>query len=189
MIDYKVYVNNGVEAFGTEGKTITVNEDVRTIGGKFLAEECHHENPLVPVQVIASVLENFSKTAARLMGEGFALQFKNGEDVMMRIYPDVHIKGGNINLQRAQELDPTVTEITTENAGDLVSKAGITVRAYAECEKKFTDMLLAESTGINRKEIVEKAKVMKKDSTETPSGNENTNPTNPTTNSGDEMEP
>ena len=30
------------------------------------------------------------------MAMGFAIQFKNGQDVLMRIYPDVHLKGGNI---------------------------------------------------------------------------------------------
>ncbi len=33
------------------------------------------------------------------MAMGFAIQFKNGQDVLMRIYPDVHLKGGNINLE------------------------------------------------------------------------------------------
>lgn len=189
---YSVYLNNGNENLGVSEKTITVNEVCETISVKFLSEECHHENPLVPVQVIESVLTNFGRTAARLMAEGFALQFKDGNDVLMRIYPDIHIKGGNINLARAQELDPEVTELTLENAGDLVSKAGVTVRAKAECESKFTDLLMKQDFSIQRKDVVEKAKVMKKDSTETPSGNgdnSNTNPTNPTTNTGDEMEP
>ncbi|MBR0181673.1 MAG: hypothetical protein IJQ05_00150, partial [Bacteroidaceae bacterium] len=74
------------------------------------------------------------------------------------------VKGGNINLARAQELIPGTTEITAENAGDLVSRAGVTVRAKAECEQKFTEMLMAESSGIQRKEIIEKARVVRKDS-------------------------
>ena len=39
------------------------------------------------------------------MAMGFAIQFKNGQDVLMRIYPDVHLKGGNINLERAKQLN------------------------------------------------------------------------------------
>ena len=38
------------------------------------------------------------------MAMGFAIQFKNGQDVLMRIYPDVHLKGGNINLNERYEL-------------------------------------------------------------------------------------
>ena len=164
MFYYNICINNGVEAFGTEGKTITVNEVLQTVDIKALAREIHHENMLIPEQVAVSVLQNFTKAAVNLMSQGFAIQFLSGNDVAMRIYPDIHVKGGNINLARAQELIPGTTEITAENAGDLVSRAGVTVRAKAECEQKFTEMLMAESSGIQRKEIIEKARVVRKDS-------------------------
>ena len=164
MIDYKVYLNNGVEALGVDQKTITANEDVRTADEAAVAREIAHENPLIPEQVAQGVLQNFCKAAASLMSMGFAIQLKNGNDVALRLYPDIHVKGGNINLARAQQLDPTVTELTLENAGSLVDKAGVTVRAKAECEQKFTEMLMAESSGIQRKEIIEKARVVRKDS-------------------------
>ena len=48
MFSYNIYINNGVEAFGTEGKTITVNEVVQTADIKALAREIHHENMLMP---------------------------------------------------------------------------------------------------------------------------------------------
>ena len=167
MFNYNICINNGVEAFGTEGKTITVNEVVQTADIKALAREIHHENMLIPEQVAESVLQNFAKAAANLMAQGFAIQFKSGDDVLMRIYPDIHIKGGNINLKRAQELIPGTTEITVENAGELVSRAGVSVRAYAECEKKFTELLMAEGSGLQRKDVIEKARVMKTDGTGT----------------------
>jgi hypothetical protein len=163
MFHYNIQINNGNEAFGTEGKTITVNEVVQTADLKALSREINHENMLIPVQVAESVLQNFAKAAVNLMSQGFAIQFKSGDDVIMRIYPDMHIKGGNINLQRAQELIPGTTEITKENAGDLVTKAGVTVRAYAECGRKFTEMLMAESSGIQRDDIIEKDRVMRKE--------------------------
>jgi hypothetical protein len=71
-------------------------------------------------------------------------------------------------LKRAQELMPGTTEITKENAGELVSKAGVMVRAYAECGRKFTEMLMAESSGIQRDDIVERDRVMRKDGDDTP---------------------
>ena len=111
-----------------------------------------------------AVLENFCKAAAQLMSMGFAIQLKNGKDVALRLYPDVHVKDGNINLERAKKLDPTVTELTLENAGDLVSRAGVTVRAKAECQKKFTELLLSMGASLNRKEVIEKEYVAKKDS-------------------------
>ena len=165
MIQYTVSLNNGIEAFGVDQKTITANEEVQTCDEQALAREIAHENPLIPEQVAKAVLENFCKAAASLMSLGFAIQLKNGNDVALRIYPDVHVKDGNINLARAQQLDPTVTELTVENAGDLVSRAGVTVRAKAECQRKFTELLLSMGASVQRKEVVEKAKVERKDGT------------------------
>ena len=164
MIRYKVCLNNGIEAFNVNQKTITANEDVQTADEGALAREIAHENPLIPEQVAKAVLENFCKAAAQLMSMGFAIQLKNGKDAALRIYPDIHVKGGNINLERAQKLDPTVTELTLENAGDLVSRAGVTVRAKAECEQKFTELLLSMGAGVQCKDVVEKEYVAKKDS-------------------------
>ena len=127
MIEYKVSLNNGIEAFGVDQKTITANEDVKTCDETALAREISHENPLIPEQVAKAVLENFCKATANLMAMGFAVQLRNGNDVALRIHPDIHVKGGNINLARAKELDPTVTELTVENAGRLVDKAGVTL--------------------------------------------------------------
>lgn len=136
-----------------------------------LAREINHENPLIPEQVARAVLENFCKAAAQLMSMGFAIQLKNGNDVAIRIYPDIHVKGGNINLARAQQLAPEVTELTLENVGDLVTKARVTVRARADCQQKFTDLLLSMGVSISRKGVVEKAKVTlndESDDSETP---------------------
>ena len=59
------------------------------------------------------------------------------------------------------------------NAGALVDKAGVTVRAKAECEQKFTELLLSMGASVNRKEMVEKAKVVRTE------GSGSTTPTNP----------
>ena len=162
MIKYEISLNQGVEAFGT-GKSITANEVVETVDEKALAREIHHLNALIPEQVAESVLANFCQAAAQLMAMGYAVTLKNGNDVALRIYPDIHIKGGKINLARAKELDPTVTDLTLENAGDLATKAGVTVRAKAECETKFTELLLAQGASVERKGVVEKAYVARKE--------------------------
>ena len=159
MIDYKVCLNNGIEAFDVDQKTITANEDVKTADEQALAREIHHENSLIPEQLAKAVLENFCKAAANLMSMGFAIQLKNDDDVALRIHPDIHVKGGNINLARAQELDPKVTELTLENAGDLVSKAGVTLRVKAECQPKFTELLKSLNPSVNRAAVIERAKV------------------------------
>lgn len=163
MIKYQINFNQGNEAFGTS-KTITANEIVETADEKALAREIHHLNQLIPEQVAEAVLANFCQAAAQLMSMGYAVTLKNGNDVALRIYPDIKIKGGNINLARAKELDPSVSELKMENAGDLALKAGVTVRAKAECEAKFTELLLAQGASVERKAVVEKAFVARKGS-------------------------
>ena len=177
MIKYEICLNQGVEALGS-GKTITANEVVETVDEKALAREIHHLNALIPEQVAESVLANFCQAAAQLMAMGYAVTLKNGNDVALRIYPDVHIKSRSINLARAKELDPTVTDLTMDNAGDLATKAGVTVRAKAECETKFTELLLAQGASVERKGVVEKAYIPRKDNQ---GGNQGggTNPINP----------
>lgn len=161
MIEYKGQLNLGNEALGTE-KTITANEVVRTADVKALAREIHHQNTLIPEQVASAVLENFCAAACELMAMGFAVQLNNGNDVAMRIFPDVHIKGGNINLKRAKELDPSVTELTLENAGDLIDKAGgVTVKVRAVVQQKFTDLLTQQGVKVQRAGVSEAAYVEK----------------------------
>ena len=161
MIDYKGQLNMGNEALQSE-KTITANEVLRTCDTKALAREISHQNALIPEQVAAAVLENFCKAAVEKMAEGFAIQLSAGSDVAIRIFPDIHIKGGNINLARAKELDPTVTELTEENAGDLIDKAGgVTCRVRATCMQKFTDLLEKEEYQVKRVGIETKAYVAK----------------------------
>ena len=163
MIQYEVQLNQGNEALKT-GKTITANEVLLTCDEKALAREIHHQNSLIPEDVAASVLGYFGKAAAQLMAMGFAIQFKNGQDVLMRIYPDVHLNGGNINLERAKQLNPDVTDLTLENAGELATQVGVKVRVRCETEAKFTELLDAEGISVERKAVKEVAYIAKKGS-------------------------
>jgi hypothetical protein len=162
MIEYNLQINNGNEAFGVTGKTITANEVVKTISVDFLAEELHHANELIPKSVIKEVLSHFAEVSVRLMAEGFAIQFLNNQDVVLRLYPDIHLKCQSINLTKARELlnEPTLTEDQmVERAGEIADKVGVNVRAYAEVQRTFTQMLQDAKPGIQRKGIVEKAYV------------------------------
>ena len=163
MIKYEVQLNHGNEALQT-GKTITANEILLTCDEKALAREIHHQNSLIPEDVAASVLGYFGKAAAQLMAMGFAVQLKNGQDVLLRIYPDVHLKGGNINLERAKELIPETTDLTMENAGELATKAGVKVRVRCEAEAKFTELLESQDFSVERKAVKEVAYIAKKGS-------------------------
>ena len=185
MIEYKGQLNLGNEALGTE-KTITANEAVRTADVKALAREIHHQNTLIPEQVASAVLENFCAAACELMAMGFAVQLNNGNDVAMRIFPDVHIKGGNINLKRAKELDQSVTELTLENAGDLIDKAGgVTVKVRAVVQQKFTDLLNQQDVKVQRVGVGEAAYVEKNGNNQENVDEDNTNANpNPNDNNG-----
>jgi hypothetical protein len=156
----------GNEAFGSE-PTITANESLRTAGIRDLAREIEHQNKLIPAQVSESVLQNFCKAAAELMSQGFAIQLTTDQGVGIRIFPDVHVKGGNINLKRARELDPTIqTEADmVEKAGALIDKAGLKVSVRAVVQQKFTDLLDKEEYQLKRTGIVEK-KFTKDDTTD-----------------------
>lgn len=163
-IQYKGQLNLGNEAFGSE-KTITANEVIRTAESKDLAREIHHQNTLIPEQVAQAVLDNLCAAAVELMNMGFAVQLKNGDDVAVRFIPDIHVKGGNINLARAQQLDPTVTELTEQNAGELIDKAGgVTVKVRAIVQQKFTDLLNKDGVKVERIGVETKAYVEKKNS-------------------------
>jgi len=183
MIQYEVNLNQGNEVLGS-GKTITANEVLLTADEKALAREIHHQNSLIPEDVAASVLGYFGKAAAQLMAMGFAIQFKNGQDVLMRIYPDLHIKGGNINLARAKQLDPSVTNLNMQNAGELATKAGITVRVRCETESKFTELLETEGYQVERKGVKEVAYVAKKSGDTSDEGETTETPETPGTGSG-----
>ena len=165
MIQYEVQLNHGNEALQS-GKTITANEVLLTADEKALAREIHHQNALIPEDVAASVLAYFGKAAAQLMAMGFAVQMKNGNDVLMRIYPDVHLSGGNINLERAKQLIPGTTELTLDNAGELATKAGVTVRVRCEAEAKFSELLKSEGFTVERKGVKEVAYVAKGEGSE-----------------------
>ncbi len=144
MIDYKLFINNGNEAFGTTGKTLSIEEQPRTISVDFLADAIYFQNELVPKRQVKEVLSTFGVVAARLMAEGLALQFQADGDVLLRLYCDAKVKGGNINLQRARELtgNPNLTEEEmVQRAGEIVRLAGVQLRAYAEVQKKFNELL------------------------------------------------
>lgn len=162
MIHYNGQLNMGNAALGSE-KSISANEACGTVDAKYIAEEINHLNPLIPVTVAEDVLRHFCKSTARLMAMGFAVQLKAGNDVAMRIHPDIHVKGGNISLARAKELDPTVTELTQENAGRLIDLAGgVTLRVAADVQAKFTELLKEEKPTIERDGIIEMAYVERK---------------------------
>ena len=160
-IPYYVKLNNGNENIGAEEKTITVNEVVTTAYASDMAREIHQLNPLIPEQVTMSVLENFCQAAANIMAMGHAVVLQSKGKAAIRIYPDIKLYGRNITLSRAQQLDPTIAELTTENAGELVQRVGVRVRARAECEPAMSKLLTAAGVSTQKKDVVNVPKVLR----------------------------
>lgn len=156
MIKYNVKLNNGVEALNINEKSVSAEEVVENVDAKFMAHHMHLHNALIPEDVATAVLNAFCESAAELMGQGHAVVLTSKGKAALRLYPDIHVKGGNINLKRAKELDPTVTELTAENAGALIDKAGITCRVRAVAQNPFTDLLDKEGYTLKRTAIVTK---------------------------------
>ena len=167
MVDVVISINNGNEAFGVTGKTITVNEQPKSVSLDFVAEELHHRMPLVPADVISQVLVGFQDVAARMMAEGFAIQGTNAKgDVLLRYYTDARLKCQSINLEKAKELMPgVVTDEATmvEHAGELIALAGVQLRPYVEVKQKFHELLDEYKPKYEVKGTKEVAYVSKKD--------------------------
>lgn len=185
MLKFNVCLNQGNEALNT-GKSITANEVCETADNGFVAHHVQlHTHGLITEDIAKIVLDNFCETVAELVGQGYAVQLCKGSDVMLRIYPDIHLNGDNINLGRAQQLDPTVTDLTLENAGDLAARVGVTVRPRAQVTQKFANLLDQKKAAVERVAVIEKPYVERTGSNaanpntpaggNTPSGNDDPN--------------
>lgn len=124
---YNLNLNQGVEAFGTSGKTITATEVVESASSKELAREVAHLAPLVDERTAQYVLDNVLAAATQLMSEGKAVILNLDGKAGLRLYVDVKLKAGSINLAKAKELDPEVTDLTLDNISALAQKAAVSV--------------------------------------------------------------
>ena len=162
MVEYILKINNGNEAFGTTGKTITASEVVKTCDTAELAREIAHYAEVVNERTCKFVLDNFLAACVQKMSEGKAIVLTYDGKAALRLYPDIHLKAESINLAKAQELDPTITEITLDNVSDIVRKAGgVVVRAKAEVEQPLTDALRGLNPSLSLADKKEIARVQR----------------------------
>ena len=170
MIEYTIKINNGNENIGSNAKSITVKEKVKTAGVKDLSREINLLNKLIPEQVAAAVLDNFCEAAANLMSMGQAVVLKSRGKAAIRLIPDVKLNGRNITLARAQQLDSTITDLTEDNAGDLVQRVGVRVRARAVCAPALTELIQAAGISTQKTNIINVPKILRaNDNGSTPS--------------------
>ena len=164
MVKYNLQLNNGVEAFGTTGKTITANEVVETCDAAELAREIAHYAEVVNERTCKFVLDNLLAACVQKMSEGKAVVLTLDGKAALRIYPDVRLKAGSINLAKAKELDKTVTDLTMDNISDIATKAGgVVLRAKAEVEQPLTDALLKLDASVRLEGKKEIARILRKE--------------------------
>ena len=160
MIEFNGQINLPNPNFGTTERTITANEVVRTCDTKALAKEVVHEvNGVVNAGVAELIINSFCRAMVSKMTEGFAIQMTNDGDVMMRIFPDLHLATptGNVNLTIARRVlgEPTLTEEQmVERAGEIIDRVGVKVSVRAVAQQKFTELLKKEGYSVRRLGIV-----------------------------------
>ena len=158
MIEYLGQINLPNAKLGVTERTITANEDLRTCEQKLLAKEiAHQSHGLITEEIAGMVIKLFCQATAEKMAEGYAIQLQAGDDVAMRIFPDLHVRGGNINLKRAKELMPDVVtdeQSMVDHAGELIDRAGVRVTVRAVVQQKFTDLLDKQEYAVKRTGIV-----------------------------------
>ena len=163
MIKYTLNLNNGSEVLNT-GKTITANESVETCDAAELAREIAHYAEVVNERTCKFVLDNLLAACVQKMSEGKAVVLTLDGKAALRIYPDVHLKAGSINLAKAKELDKTVTDLTMDNISDLATKAGgVVLRAKAEVEQPMTDALLKMGASVHMDGKKEISRILRKE--------------------------
>lgn len=140
MIDYDIIINEGNDILGMD-KTITLKRKPHLLSSQRLLQRIYDKNPLVPKQVTKGVIDFLFDVIVDELSNGRSVRLKRGNETQLRFSPEVRIKGGNINLKRAKELDPSVTDITPENAAALVRKAGTYIRVKVRCDKRMTQKL------------------------------------------------
>lgn len=171
MLKYNLYFNHGNEALQTS-ETITANEAPEEMTQAQLAREIHHRNSLIPLDVAETVLSYFCDTVAQAMGEGKCVNLCKDGEVFLHLYADLHLSK-TFNLEEARRRG-FQGNVLTEDAAALITPSDIVIKAKAETEQKFTDLVRRYNDGIKRLDLITVDKIMKKTSTTTP-----TTPTTP----------
>ena len=101
MIEYDIKINEGNDVLGM-GKTITLKKSIKKTSDQFLMQSIYYKNRLIPQQVVEDVLDSWFAAAIDQLENGCSVSLKYKGNTMIRISPEVCIKGGNINLKRAK---------------------------------------------------------------------------------------
>ena len=160
---YNIKVNQGNEALGT-GPSISVEESPRgTATKKDLAKHMHMLNGLVPESVCLQTIELFGEALIHLAAQGVKVPLFGFKDKRFcTIYMDLKLDK-NISLAAVQAIDPSITELTVENAPQFVKASDIKARLKFETEDGGNEALTDEMEGLERNEVSVKAYVQRKE--------------------------
>lgn len=144
---YNINVNQGNEVLGS-GPSISVEESPRgTASIKDITKHMHLMNGLMPEKVCQDAVELFGETLIHLAAQGIRVPlfgFKGKR--FCTIYMDLKLDR-NISLADVQAIDPTITELTEDNAKQFVNPKDIKARLYFETEDGGNEALADELEG------------------------------------------
>ena len=160
---YNINVNQGNEALGT-GPSISVEESPRgTATKKDIVKHMRLMNGLMPEKVCQDAIELFGETLIHLVAQGVRVPlFGFNDKRFCTIYLDLKLDK-NISLADVQAIDPSITELTAENAPQFVKASDIKARLKFETEDGGNEALADEMEGLTRNETNVKAYVRRKE--------------------------
>lgn len=159
-LKYGIQINNGVEAFGTTGKTITANEECETSTYKEIAEELTHFTKLTDYESNEYVVKNVMKAIVHEMckGKRVVLPIGNDNKAACGFHLDLHLANGNINEAKALALG--FNEITEENAAEIVRRAGgVKIGVKIEVEEALLKAVKAKEVSTELVKVNNKPRV------------------------------
>ena len=171
-LKYGIQINNGVEAFGTTGKTITANEECDVAGYKELAEEMTHFSKLTDQESNEYVIKNLMKAIVHEMcrGKRVVLPIGNDNKAACAFHLDLHLANGNINEAKAAALG--FNEITEQNAAEIVRKAGgVKIGVKIEVEEALLKAVKAKEVSTELTKVTDKPMVARVNGSGSQGGN------------------
>ena len=155
-------LNQGNEALNL-GQSYSVEEKpIGTASNKQIAEHVHMLNGLIPTDVAEAVLNVLGDVYIHFMAQGYRVPFAGRGYTLGSLYADVKLKK-NVTLADVQAIDQTVASLTLQDFDKYVKPSDIVVRAKFETEDKFNDRLRGELEGIERAEIVDVPRILRKE--------------------------
>ena len=152
-LGYIIKVNRGVKSLGT-GESLTVEkEHMPTATMEDIASHMSLSNPLIPKESVQMYASEYEKTLLYFLSLGYKVPlFGSYGKSLATMEANVKLKD---TMTLIQAKHPEITELTLENAKDLVDAKDIYVYVTIEAEKKLNEGLREKMEGLTRVDVKE----------------------------------